>query len=256
MMLAGTRDKLRPSRPPNALLGLCLGFRTMCALVFVVGMIATAVGQSGPQGAGEAERRLDFDIPAQRLSKALYAFSTATSIEILVDARYAEGRQSTSVKGFMAPRDALELLLAGSGLVSQDFGPDTVTLEAAALRSSARVTGVPSGGDPPYFADIQRAVQQVLCKDARTSPGRYRLALKLWIGRYGAVLRSQRLDTTGDESLDAALDAAVQATRIDRPPPPDLPQPVTLVISPRQASASLDCPAGASDVRRALNRRQ
>ena len=254
MILARTREKLRPSWPPNAVLGLCCGFRMMCALVFVVGMAATAVGQSGPQGAREAERRLDFDIPAQRLSKALYVFSAATSIEILVDARYAEGRQSTGVKGFMAPRDALELLLAGSGLVAQKFGPDTVTLKAAALPSSGRAVGVP--GDLPYFTDIQRAVQQVLCNDARTAPGNYRLALKLWIGRSGTVLRSQRLDTTGDENLDAMLDAAVQAMRIGRPPPPDLPQPVTLVISPRQAFASVGCPSGASDVRHASNRQQ
>jgi hypothetical protein len=66
------------------------------------------------------------------------------------------------------------------------------------------------------------------------------------------VLRSKRLDTTGDDNLDGVLDAATQAMRIGRPPPPDLPQPVTLVISLRQDVTN--CPSGASDPRRASSR--
>lgn len=253
MMLARTKGELRASRTMRAH-GFCPGFRASLALVLIVGMVMTAVAQPGPQAVAETERPIVFDIPAQPLSKALYAFSAATSTEILVDARHAEGRRSAGVKGLLVRRDALEILLAGSGLVAQEFGPDTVTLKAATLAPSGRLTGVPTGGDLPYFVDIQRAVQQVLCNDARTSPGHYRLALKLWIGRSGTVLRSQRLDTTGDGNLDAVLDAAVQTMRIDRAPPPDLPQPVTLVISPRQAPASADCPPGGSDLRRASNR--
>lgn len=197
--------------------------------------------------------RTSFDIPAQPLAKALYAFSAATGIEILVDARHAAGRQSPSVKGLMAPHEALERLLVESDLVAREFGPGTVTLSLP-VASAARVSGVAPGGDPPYFADIQRAVQQALCRDARTSPGRYRLALKLWIGGSGEVLRSKRLDTTGDNNLDAILDAAMQKMRIGRPPPSDLPQPVALVISPLRTHGSSDCLSGTPDLRRASNR--
>ena len=197
--------------------------------------------------------RISFDIPAQPLTKALHAFSAATGIEILVDARHAADRQSASVKGTMATREALERLLAGSDLVAREFGPGTVTLSLP-IASAVGVSGVTPGGDPPYFADIQRAVQQVLCRDARTSPGRYRLALKLWIGRSGEVLRSKRLDTTGDDNLDSVLDAAMQRIRIGSPPPPDLPQPIALVVSSRQTNNSASCPPIAPDVRRASNR--
>lgn len=194
--------------------------------------------------------RASFDIPAQSLARALYDFSTTTGIEILVDARHAAGRQSPGVKGSMTPRDALKTLLAGSNLIAQDFSPGTVTLSVPTM-SAVRVR---PESDLPYFADIQRAVQQVMCSDARTLPGRYRLALKLWIGGSGEVLRSKRLDTTGDDGLDAVLDAAIQKIRIGRPPPPDLPQPVALVILPRPTSGSGECPSGAPDLRRASNR--
>ena len=196
--------------------------------------------------------RAAFDIPSQSLAKALYAFSAATGIEVLVDARHAAGRQSASVKGLRTPREALEILLTGSNLVAQEFGPGTVTLSVPI--TSARPSTVLSVDDPPYFADIQRAVQQALCSDTRTSPGRYRLALKLWIGGSGEVLRSKRLDTTGDDNLDAVLDAAMQRMRIGRPPPSDLPQPVALVISPRHANSPASCPPSAPDLRRASNR--
>jgi hypothetical protein len=249
-MLGRAEDELRPCLTANAVVDWYFSLVVISAFVLVVGLIAPVLGQSEPQ-----ERPIAFDIAVQPLSKALYVFSAATGIEILVDARYAAGRQSTGVKGLMAPRDALEILLAGSDLVAREFGPGTVTLTTATLASAGRVRGASSSGDLPYFADIQRAVQQALCNDPRTSPGHYRLALKLWIGRLGTVLRSQRLDTTGDQNLDVALDTTVQAIRIGAPPPPDLPQPVTLIVS-QEASDSAKCPSSAADSRRAPNRQQ
>jgi hypothetical protein len=250
MMLGRAKDELKPGLIASIVAGWRLSLVVISAFALVVGLIAPVRGQSAPQ-----ERPIAFDVPIQPLSKALYAFSAATGIEILVDARYAAGRRSTGVKGLMAPRDALEILLAGSDLVAREFGPGTVTLTTATLASAGRVRGTSSSGDLPYFADIQRAVQQALCNDARTSPGHYRLALKLWIGRLGTVLRSQRLDTTGDQNLDVALDTTVQAIRIGAPPPPDLPQPVTLIVS-QEASDSTKCPSGVADSRRAPNRQQ
>jgi hypothetical protein len=223
------------------------GVRLCRALALGLGLTVTVNAAFAQDG------RASFDIPAQPLAKALYAFSATTGIEILVDARHAAGRYSPGVTGSMMPRDALKMLLAGSNLIAQDFGSGTVTLSAPTA-SAARASGAPLDGDLPYFADIQRAVQQTLCSDARTSPGRYRLALKLWIDRSGGVLRSKRLDTTGDDNLDAVLDTAIGKMRIGRPPPSDLPQPVALVVSPRQTSGSSDCPSGAPDLRRASNR--
>ena len=230
---------------PSPRLGCILAF----ALVVLAGTVAPAAGQPDSEGPARLEGLVNFDIPAQPLSKALYAFSAATGVEVLVDARQAAGRRSVDIRGLMAPRDALGVLLIGSNLIAQEFGPNTLTLKPTAIPSSGRSSGMPADGDIPYFADIQRAVQQALCSDARTALGRYRLALKLWIGQSGTVLRSKRLDTTGDDNLDGMLDMATRAITIGRPPPSDLPQPVTLVISPRHGATN--CLSGASDLRRA-----
>lgn len=233
---------------PSTRLGCILAF----ALVMQAGAVGSALGQPASEGGARPDGLANFDIPAQPLSKALYAFSAATGIEVLVDARQADGRRSVDVKGLMAARDALMILLTGSNLNAQELGPSTIALKTTAMASSPRSSDVPDDGDLAYFADIQRAVHQALCSDTRTAPGRYRLALKLWIGQSGTVLRSRRLDTTGDDDLDGVLDAATRTISIGRPPPPDLPQPVTLVISPRQGATS--CASNAANLRRAPGR--
>jgi hypothetical protein len=197
--------------------------------------------------------RMNFNIPAQPMAEALYAFSAMTGIEVLAEAKSATGRRSTSVVGLMTPYDALEVLLAGSGLVAEDFGPGTVALKPI-VRSPANGTSSLSGRlDLPYFAEIQRAVQQALCTNARTLPGSFRVALKLWIGRSGTVLLSKRLDTTGDTARDAAIDAVMQSGLQIGQPPVGLPQPVTVLISPGERQEADICSSSAPDRRRASN---
>lgn len=185
------------------------------------------------------EQNIKFDIRARHLTQALHDFSATTGIEILVDARHVAGRFSSGVEGVMAPRDALRMLLAGSNLVAEDFGPGTITLSLPRASGVSQTANPSANGDLPYFADIQRAVRQALCGDARTLPGHYRLVVKLWIGGAGEVSQSKRLDTTGDDRLDGLLDAAMQRVKVGRPPPTDLPQPVAVLIAPHQTAS--DC---------------
>lgn len=212
-----------------------------CRAIVLSAVLVLAVNSASGQ-----EQHTGFDIPPQPLTKAIHAFSAATGIEVLVDARHADGRQSPGVKGAMASRAALAALLAGSGLIAEDFAPGTITLSLPATSETRAY-----GADLPYFANVQRALLQVLCADDRTLPGRYRLALKLWVSGSGQVIRSKRLDTTGSDDLDAVLDAALQRLRIERAPPADFPQPITVVVSPSQKPGSRECRAGASDLRRA-----
>lgn len=202
-------------------------------------------------GALAQDGRISFDVSSQPLTKALHAFSAATGIEVLVDARHAANCHSPGVKGSMAPHEALEMLLVGSNLVAHEFGSGTVTLRTATVLAE-RTSG--ARDNQLYFADIQRAVQQLLCSDTRTSSGQYRLALKFWIGRSGAIIHPKRLDTTGDNGLDSVLDAAIQKVRIGRPPAPDFPQPITVIISPSQIHGTMDCSSEEQYLRRAANR--
>ncbi|UZE50517.1 STN domain-containing protein [Rhodopseudomonas sp. P2A-2r] len=175
-------------------------------------------------GAVSAQQAVSLDIPAQPLARALFSFSAATGVEVLVDARHAAGRRSFPVKGAMPPRQALTLLLTGSNLIAREYAPGTITL-------SATEPTAPSATVEAYFAEIQRAVRLGLCSDAVTAPGHYRLALKLWIGPGGEIVRSKRLDTTGDDARDLAVDVAMSKITIGTPPPAEFSQPVALVVS-------------------------
>jgi hypothetical protein len=213
--------------------------QTLLMIVFGVGLLVSTVFAN--------DARMSFNIPAQPMAEALYAFSAVTGMEVLADAKSATGRRSTSVVGLMTPYAALEVLLAGSRLVAENFGPGTVALKPIA-RSLANGTSSLSGRlDLPYFAEVQRVVQQALCTDLRTLPGSYRLALKLWIGRLGTVLLSKRLDTTGDAARDAAIDAVMQGGLQIGQPPADLPQPITILISASERQEANVCSSHAPD---------
>jgi hypothetical protein len=234
---------------------LGFGRRDLCVLLLALAAIGATTLRAAAQGAWPetVKAPIEFDIPAQPLSKALFAFSAATGIEIVVDARNAAGHRSVDLKGVMSPVDALAILLAGSSLLAQEFGPNTITLKSVDAESTQRpIEG--RGDQQLYFADIQRAVVDALCRDSRTLPGGYRLALKLWIGQSGQVLRSKRLDSTGDDNLDGVLDAAVRTVQIGRAPPIDLPQPIVLLILPRPMQESMNCPTRAPDMRRSAIR--
>lgn len=227
--------------PPDAPTAAPRSARFRRALMLAIVMVFAP----GALPAQQRPDRIAFNIPAQPLSGALYSFSAASGVEVLVDARNAAGRRSSTVTGTMPPHQALQVLLAGSHLVAKEFAPGTVTL------SVPEAANAPGARFYPYFAEIQRAVEQTLCHDSRTLPGAYRVALKLWIGPSGEVVRSKRLDTTGDSDRDAALDAVVSSVRVGSPPPAELPQPVALIVSPGYTPENSNC---APAIRRASHR--
>ncbi len=181
-----------------------------------------------------------FDIPAQSLSRSLQDFSAATGIEVLVDGRHTANVRAPALKGTMAARPALVVLLGHTNLAPEELSSGTVVLNIV-QPPSMRVPG----DEQPYFADIQTAFQTALCRNGLTSQGRYRLAVKFWVAPSGDVVRAARLDTTGDDRLDRALDAVISHVQIGKAPPLHLAQPIALVISPGDTRAGRDC---ASDV--------
>ncbi len=62
------------------------------------------------------------DIPAQRLDRSLNALAQQTGTRILFSTDAAEGRQAAAVQGRMSVAQALQQLLAGSGLQLQRAG--------------------------------------------------------------------------------------------------------------------------------------
>jgi hypothetical protein len=225
--------------------GVVLGFRVGLAgfsaiILALAATVAFAAAGEGPEGAGFPKAPVQFDIPAQALSEALYTYSSVTGIEILVPGEMLLRLRSSRVTGALPPEDALRILLAGTGLVPRDTGASAFTLvpDTRNATTSARVPRYPQ-----YSAALQSAVTSALGRLRQTRPGGYRVAARLWVGPSGAVTRVGFLGTTGDADRDAALANLLGRLVVSEPPPANLPQPTTLVVLPRAENAA-DCNAG------------
>jgi hypothetical protein len=223
--------------------------RRFNALAGAVGAIGLAVSLPAAAEIEQGGTIASFDLPPQPLADALYAFSTATEVQVLVDARLIKGIWSRPVRGVLGREEALRRLLAGTGLEARYTTPTMFTL---AVIPGGGGKGVVAAVSEPeawpadvvreherYSSAVQVAVARALCRDDDTRPGDYRIAVRLWIAPSGAVLRSALLGTTDDRARDGALSRKFGALRFERPPRL-LPQPITLLILPR---ASADCAA-------------
>lgn len=218
----------------------------------VVGFALLAlVRQEWAQAAVEGPPRVDsqalqaLDIPAQDLAQALERFSRATGMAVLVDRELTRGRRSVGIKGRYSAREGLSGLLAGSGLMARYARSDAFTLQVppatpvpplqgAGARRAARLNS-------SYASALQQAVERSLCRSSLTRPGRFRALLQLWIGADGAVQHSRLVSSTGDLQRDEALVLRLAATRVERPAPSSLRQPLTLLLIPDTTGKRMDC---------------
>lgn len=179
---------------------------------------------------------IPFDIAAQPLDAALAAYTQATGMAVLVTSRLTAGRQASAVRGRLAPREALRLLLTGTGLQARYTSASAFTLvESAASAPAPRAPApAPSAAAVTRYAGVlQNTVTRALCQWTGAQFGRYRASLQLWIGRNGVVRQARVLSGTGDARRDEALAGVLSGLIMDTPPPADLPQPVTIVLAPR-----------------------
>jgi hypothetical protein len=232
------RDSARPKRPraPDLIWPI--------ALLAVVMLGTGTLPRAGIAAADPLDQKIEFNIPSQPLTDALYAFTSVTGLEALAAGELLSDRRSAEIRGSFTAGEALQALLAGSGLVARfvDSGSFTLAPVREAV-ASAPASETPS--DIPRYAQystlVQKAVKRALCRQTETRPGDYRTAVQLWIAPSGAVSRAALVHTTGDIARDQALSTLLGTLSIGAPPPGDLPQPATLLILPR--SRMTDCAA-------------
>ena len=82
------------------------------------------LAQDNPQGSVAQT----FDIPAGDLEAALLSFSQAVDLQLLYPADLTVGLESQGVQGSYEPEQALQILIAGTGLTYRFTNADTVTL--------------------------------------------------------------------------------------------------------------------------------
>lgn len=197
----------------------------------------------GSEGAYALRR---FDIEAQALASALRAFSEASGTAVLFDDALVADRQTQGLHGEASPRDALRILLAGTGLEARfsSVNAVTVTLQPPPAADAAPVPDAdPQAAmlDKRAAGVLQSAIERALCARSSTRPGSFRLAMQLWIDTTGAVEKAAALAPSDQPSRDDEVLAAVRTVRL-----PDAFHrfsPVTVLLVP---SGPRSVPCGAT----------
>lgn len=210
------------------------------------------VAAASPLSAALPPKAMHFDIGAQALESALVAYTRATGLSVLVRSGLTDGKQGRPVRGWHAPAEALEQLLAGTGLGARYSSASAFTLVAP---DPSR--GVPPADDPgdgvrsarllhAYAGVVQATIMRSLCHWQPEQVGRYRAGLEMWVDRAGSIARVRLLATTGDRLRDHDLVTRLRGLAMDRPPPAGLPQPLTILLAPASEPALACLPKGAA----------
>jgi hypothetical protein len=197
---------------------------------------------------------VSIDIPAQPLASALQAFAQATGQSVFFDGQLAAGLESMPVRGELAPREALQRMLAGTRLTARYADDSTFTLVETEALPQQQQGAAPSPATTPADAMsdgnarvVQQALERTLCRWPRAQPGSYRAVVQLWVGPAGHVRRTRLLSSTGLAQRDAALEAAMN-TLVLSPPKEGTPdEPLTILLLPRTGHSTDVC-AGVAPV--------
>lgn len=93
-----------------------------------------------------------------------------------------------------------------------------------------------SFGGSLYGGQLQRHLQSELNKNRKLRESDYRVTLKVWVGRDGAIQRAELVGSTGNETIDELLrQTLLQATAMRDPPPENIPQPMRIRVTARGA---------------------
>ncbi|WP_219209282.1 secretin and TonB N-terminal domain-containing protein [Variovorax boronicumulans] len=221
-----------------------------CALALAIGMsLAQAGPAAAPRPASSPSRPqvprvgdIAFDLPAQPLPEALEAFGAMTGWSGFYQADTVAGRRAPALAGRYTPEAALRLLLEGSGLAAHLTAPEAFVIEALApVPIAEAVAAVPR--DAAYDGLLQSRVREIFCRDARTAPAGWRVALSFHVDGQGRVERPMLLDSTGDAARDGAILQAMREVHVGRPPAGDAAQPFVMLIVPSAMAAGRDCGA-------------
>ena len=161
------------------------------------------------------QERQSYDMPAQDLGEALRRAADLADIELYASSRDLEGKTAPALKGQFTPREAVETLLAGSGLIAR-FDDRAVIIRngfSAEIPSSAEpetiiVTGSRIAGAPapaPVIEvtaeDIRNAGHADLGEVARSLPQNFGGGQNPGIGS-GQGVQNQNVNVNGASTFN------------------------------------------------------
>lgn len=207
---------------------------------------SAAAAASRPALSAETEPRFDFDLASMPLVQSLERFAAVSGRAAVFPGSLVDGRVAAALRGRYTAQDALRRLLVGTGLQAEEVRSGSVT--ALVLKPGPAASTPRTDADANDRADqaefqamMQDGVWQALCADRRNAQDNYRSLLRFDVDPGGRIRQPRLLTSTGDVERDATLLAALRQVRLQRPPPAQLRQPFTMLITPPQAGGPV-CP--------------
>ncbi len=151
---------------------LTVAAQGLCLFLLIGGAFEHALAQGSPS-AQSGEKR-DYDIPPQPLGPAMNEFAKTSGLQVSFPSEVAADRHSPGVTGRYSPDEALQALLAGTGMTYRYVSADTVTLQKASeaeplrMAASEQSTGQPQGPPEPDETSASQAIKipQILVRES------------------------------------------------------------------------------------------
>lgn len=189
-------DRRRDAARPARVAGIALVVMAAVAAADRPEVSAADLSPSGPslgsaqQAQAEGPRRFAFDIRAQDLDTALTALADRANLKLLFTSGQVAGKRTEGLTGSFTPEEALQRLLAGTGLRYRFLSADSVTLES---ESTAQTEGT------------ETRVEPVVVSATRTETPVSELTRSVTVVGREAIERQSRID----RSLGAILSKSV-----------------------------------------------
>jgi iron complex outermembrane receptor protein len=116
---------------------------------------ALAASVAGAQELAGAGEKITFNIPEQNAVAAVQAWARQSGLQVFAADELLRGLRTQAVRGDYAPLQAMEMLIAGTGLEVVSTGEKTVTLRRPNNGASA-TTAYPSAG--PDLSGLEEIV--------------------------------------------------------------------------------------------------
>lgn len=245
------RDAIGSHRPRHAF-GSSSGRWYALVVLALAWLNPPAAAADEPRSGDSAQARVEavreFDIPSQPLADALQAFGETTGLAVLIDSRLLVGLESSPVAGRYRQREALQLMLAGTGLAPRyvEEGAftlvptDAVSPGAATAHAALASTAGSAAARARSARVIQRSLEQALCASTLARPGRYRAGVRFWLDQGDRIRQPELFESSGDARRDAEIVRRLAGLPL-RGLPSGVPQPVVLLLLPESDTSTPPC---------------
>ncbi|HEX7853251.1 MAG TPA: TonB family protein [Sphingobium sp.] len=184
------------------------------------------------------DQSMAFNIPAQTLDNALAQYFQATGVQLLYDSALTHGQRSTGLHGRYSAREALRILLDGTGLIirysranaaiitrADDLAQDgpLIPLGRVIVRERVAVKRLSPVERIAYYQQIEMELQTLLLRDHRTSRLDFRILVQLRIEEDGRIDDIKASRGSGDRQIDRAVMESLKDATLSPPPPPTRP---------------------------------